>query len=142
MYPVLAIGAAVLVLLGLGARYWNQRRLYRRATEVLRRLEEALAGRGHVVNFRWLATTQFEAALRFASCNFQRATIQVQFSTVPLPALPWLQNTREERERLVFFSDLEVAPRFRLNVLKQRWTAQSGKIKCQDPARWNYESVI
>jgi hypothetical protein len=142
MYPALAIGVAVVLALYLCAQHWNARLRRNRATRILRRLEEALAGRGHVINFHWLAETQFEAALRFASSNFKRSSIRVEFSDSTLPLKPWLWRARAESERLVFNSDLEAAPRFRLSVLNQRWTAQSGKIKCLEAAKWNYEPVI
>ena len=142
MYPALAIGLAVLVALYLCTQQWSARSRRNRATRIIRRLEEALAGRGHVISFHWLAETQFEAALRFASSSFKRSSIRVEFSDSTLPLMPWLWRKREESERLVFRSDLEAAPRFRLNVLSQRWTAQSGKIKCLDAAQWNYEPVM
>ena len=142
MYPALAIGLAVLVALYLCTQQWSARSRRNRATRIIRRLEEALAGRGHVISFHWLAETQFEAALRFASSSFKRSSIRVEFSDSTLPLMPWLWRKREESEKLVFRSDLEAAPRFRLNVLSQRWTAQSGKIKCLDAAQWNYEPVM
>jgi hypothetical protein len=143
MYSALAFSAAVslLVALYVGGYFWNKRRLQTKATETLRRLEEALAGRGHVINCRWIATTQLEAALRFASSSFRRASIRVEFAGL-MPSLAGFYSKNNDRERLVFSSDLEAAPRFRLTVLKNRWTAQSGKIKCQDSAQWEYEPVM
>ena len=141
MYLALAIGFAVVLVLYLLAQQWSARLRRRRATHIIRRLEEALAGRGHVINFHWLAETQFEAALRFASSSFRRSSIRVEFSDSTLPLMSWLWRSPAEGERLVFKSDLESAPRFRLNVLNQRWTAQSGKIKCLETASWNYEPV-
>lgn len=143
MYSALALSAVFSVLLALyvGGYFWNKRRLQSKATDTLRRLEEALAGRGHVINCRWIATTQLEAGLRFASSSFRRASIRVEFSSL-LPSMSRIYSRGKDRERLVFSSDLEAAPRFRLTVLKNRWTAQSGKIKCQDAARWEYEPVM
>jgi hypothetical protein len=142
MYPALASCVAVLLALCLFAHHWKARHRRQRATNIIRRLEEALAGRGHVISFRWLADTQFEAALRFASGSFRRASVLVEFSDSRLTSAPWLWRASRENEKLVFSSDLDSAPRFRLNVLNQRWTAQSGKIKCLDAAQWNYEPVM
>jgi hypothetical protein len=144
MYYALVIAAALGIAIGIyaGAYLWNRRRLQTKATETLRRLEEALAGRGHVINCHWVGSTHLEAALRFASSSFRKASIRVEFSSL-LPSLSWVYSRNDEdRERLVFSSDLEAAPRFRLTVLKNRWTAQSGKIKCQEAARWEYEPVM
>jgi hypothetical protein len=143
MYPALALSAAVsvLLLLYIGGYFWNKRRLQSKATDTLRRLEEALAGRGHVISCRWTATTQIEAALRFASSSFRRASIRVEFAGL-MPSLSSFYSKSNDRERLVFSSDLEAAPRFRLTVLKNRWTAQSGRIKCQNAAQWEYEPVM
>src|SRR5437763_14976479 len=122
MYYALVLAAAFAILLCAyaGAYLWNKRRLQTKATETLRRLEEALAGRGHVINCRWIGSTHLEAALRFASSSFRSASIRVEFSGL-LPSLSWIysRNT-DECERLVFSSDLEAAPRFRLTVLKNR----------------------
>jgi hypothetical protein len=142
MYPALASCVAVVVAVYLLVQHWRSRNRRQRATKIIRRLEEALAGRGHVISFHWLAETQFEAALRFASSSFKRSSIRVEFCDSALPLNPWLWRKREESEKLIFRSDLEAAPRFRLNVLNQRWTAQSGKIKCLDAAQWNYEPVM
>ena len=142
MYVALASGVVVLFALYFCADHWKTRMRRQRATTIIRRLEEALAGRGHVINFHWLAETEFEAALRFASSSFKRSSIRVEFSDSTLPLVPWSLRAREEREKLVFRSDLEAAPRFRLNVLNQRWTAQSGKLKCLDASQWNYEPVM
>jgi hypothetical protein len=142
MYLALASGVAVLLTVYFCAHHWRARMRRQRATKIIRRLEEALAGRGHVVSFHWLAETQFEAALRFGRCSFRRASIRVEFSDSTIPLVPWISGSREEKERLVFRSDLEAAPRIRLTVLNQRWTAQSGKIKCLDAAQWNYEPVM
>jgi len=141
MYLVLAISAAFALVAAIyaGGYFWNKRRLQNKATVTLRRLEEALAGRGHVINCRWVGSTHLEAALRFASHSFRSASIRVEFSSL-LPSLHWKKD--DDRERLVFSSDLQTAPPFRLTVLKNRWTAQSGKIKCHDPARWEYEPVM
>jgi len=141
MYPALASCVAVLLAIYLLAQHWKARHRRQRATKIIRRLEEALAGRGHVISFHWLAETQFEAALRFASCSFKRSSVRVEFSD-SFPLSPWSWRKREESERLVFKSDLETAPRFRLSVQNQRWTAQAGKIKCLDAAQWNYEPVM
>jgi hypothetical protein len=142
MYPALAIGVAVLLAAYFCAYHFRGRLRRQRATKIIRRLEEALAGRGHVVSFHWLAETQFEAALRFAPCGFRRASVTVEFSDSTIPLVPWISRSHDEKERLVFRSDLEAAPRIRLTVLNQRWTAQSGKIKCLDAAQWNYEPVM
>src|SRR5256885_15835702 len=120
MYVALASGVAVLIALYFCADHWKTRMRRQRATTIIRRLEEALAGRGHVINFHWLAETQFEAALRFASSNFKRSSIRVEFSDST--AMPWLWHARGESEKLTFRSDLHAAPGIRLSVLNQRWT--------------------
>jgi hypothetical protein len=142
MYLALAIGVAVLLGVYVCAHHWKARMRRQRATKIIRRLEEALAGRGHVISFHWLAETQFEAALRFASRSFQRASIRVEFSDSTISLIPWISRSCAEKEKLVFRSDLEAAPRIRLNVLSQRWTAQSGKLKCLDASQWSYEPVM
>ena len=89
MYVALASGVVVLFALYFCADHWKTRMRRQRATTIIRRLEEALAGRGHVINFHWLAETEFEAALRFASSSFKRSSIRVEFSDSTLPLVPW-----------------------------------------------------
>src|SRR4051812_16105645 len=98
MFVALASGIAVLLALYLCLQHWGARMRRNRATRIVRRLEEALAGRGHVINFRWLAETQFEAALRFASSTFKRSTIRVEFSESTL--MPWSWRSRQDNEKL------------------------------------------
>src|SRR5437764_14953173 len=94
MYLALASGVAVLLTVYFCAHHWRARMRRQRATKIVRRLEGALAGRGHVVTFPWLAEPQFEAALRFAPCSFRRASLRVECSDSTTSFVPWVSGSR------------------------------------------------
>ena len=86
------------------AWYWlSIRHNRRKAVLVLRWMESALAGQGHVIGIRWLAASRFRVPLRFTSGVFNRAWVLVELSPCEMPLkwlprpwhLPEVQNSHE-----------------------------------------------
>jgi len=104
----------------------------RKALRVLRWMEVALAGRGHVTGIRWLSSCRFQIDVRLSRSNFRRASFLAQLTPRELP-LEWLLHRRAgRRETLTFSADLDYAPAFNLEVLNQRWegcTAKPAKMR-------------
>src|SRR5215469_7428542 len=72
------------------AWYWlAMRHNRRRALQVLRWLESALAGKGQVAGIRWIARSQFKVPLRLRHGGFNRAWVVVDLPPCELP-LHWL----------------------------------------------------
>jgi hypothetical protein len=104
----------------------------RKALLILRWMEAALAGRGHVTGIRWLSSCRFQIDLRLPRSNFRRASFLAQLTPRELP-LEWLLYRRAgRRETLTFSADLDYAPAVNLEVLNQRWegcTAKPAKLR-------------
>ncbi len=108
--------------------YWfGVRYSRRRAAEVARWLESALAGQGHVTGIRWISSSRFQLPLRLAQGLFRRASVQVEMAPCDLP-LQWLLGKIKARpEVLTFQADLDLPPVFSLHVQNFRWFARSSR---------------
>jgi hypothetical protein len=122
------------------AWYWLAvRHNRRRALQVLRWLEGAVAGQGQVTGIRWIARSQFKVPLRLRHSVFNRAWVLVDLSPCELP-LRWLMSkARGRREILTFQADLDLPPAFTLQVHNFRWFAHSGKNTASSRTAWGFE---
>ena len=120
--------------------YWIAvRRNRRRAIQVLRWIESALAGQGHVVGIRWLSPCRFKVPLRLTSGIFQRAWMLVELTPIQMP-LQWaLRRARGFNEVVTFQADLDFPPSFSLHVNNFRWFARSSKKSRVDDVTWAFE---
>lgn len=122
------------------AWYWlAMRHNRRRALQVARWLESALAGQGQVAGIRWLARSQFKIPLRLRHSGFNRAWVVVDLPPRELP-LPWLLSKASgRREILTFEADLDPPPAFNLQVHNFRWLARSGRLVPSNRLPWSFE---
>lgn len=136
--------AAVLVFslsaLFAAAWYWlGLKQNRRRAGEVLRWLEFALATQGQPTGIRWISHSCFRVSLRMGCGVFHRAWVTVNLSTCEIP-LRWLfSRTRGSRDLLTFQADLDLPPAFSLRVQNFRWCAYSNRNKTGKTATWATE---
>lgn len=113
------------------ARYNRQRGIW-----ALRWVESACAGRGRVVETRWLSTCHLQARLRFSAHWFENACVTVRLLPRPLP-LQWLIGSwHHQKETLTFEADLDFAPGFHLDVFRHRW-ATNGKRHENSSKKWS-----
>jgi hypothetical protein len=136
---------AIYFLLGAlfcGAWYWFSRRYNRRkAVQILRWIEAALAGQGHVMGIRWISPSRFKVPLRLTSGVFNRAWVTVELIPCELP-LKWLvSKLKKQQDVLIFQADLDLAPTFALHVNNFRWFARTTKKALPDNNRWNFEQT-
>jgi hypothetical protein len=111
----------------------------RKAARVLRWIEAALTGQGHVVGLRWIAASQFRVQLRLNSSVFQRAWMLVEFSRCETP-VHWILSRLKKREDLITFqADLDWAPSFSLEVKNFRWFARSSRKIRLEGRQWTFE---
>src|SRR5262249_37568909 len=122
------------------AWYWLAvRHNPRRALQVLRWIESALAGQGQVAGIRWIAGSQFKVPLHLRSHGFNRAWVLVDLVPCEMP-LHWLiSKTTRRREVLTFQADLELPPSFSLQVHNFRWFARTGKQSPSARSSWGCE---
>jgi hypothetical protein len=124
------------------AWYWfAMRHNRRRALQVLRWLESALAGQGQVAGIRWIARSQFKVPLRLRHSGFNRAWVVVDLPPRELPLHWLLSKASGQREILTFEADLELPPAFNLQVHNFRWLARSGRSIPNGNVPWKFEQA-
>ncbi len=97
----------------------------RRGTDALRWVRAACAGKGRVLEFRWLNSSRLYARLHFPSRSFENAHVTVKFRPRPLPVQWLLSCWHKQKETLTFEADLGGSPHFHLEVVRHRWCAHS-----------------
>jgi hypothetical protein len=113
----------------------------RRAREVLRWIQSALAGRGQVIGISWSGASRFRVPLRLTCGVFQKAWAVVEMRPEQTP-VQWLINKLQNRREFVtFHADLDLAPTFSLHVHNFRWVARSSRRTPDNRAGWKFECL-
>ena len=97
----------------------------RRGAEALRWVQSACAGKGRILDSRWLSSYRLYARLHFPSRSFENARVTMKFRPRPLPVHWLLNRVRKQKETLTFEADLGGSPTFHLEVVRHRWCAHS-----------------
>jgi hypothetical protein len=130
----------VIAALGCGIWYWFARRYTRRrAAEVARWIESALAGEGRVTGIRWLTSSRFQLPLRLAQGMFRRASMLVEMSPCEFPLHWLLGKINSKPEILTFQADLDMPPVFSMHVQNFRWFARSSRKTPRRNSGWVFE---
>ena len=110
----------------------------RRGAAALRWVESACAGRGRVLDARWLGSSRLYARLMFASRSFENARVIMKFRPRALPLQWFLSCWRKQKETLTFEADLGGSPQFHLEVVRHRWCAHSrgSSMRRRDNREW------
>lgn len=119
---------------GLALRH-NQRR----ARQVLRWIEFALAGQGQAAGVRWIARSRFKVPLHLRYGVFHRAWVVVDLPPREMPLRWLLSKVSGQREVLTFQADLDLPPAFSLEVHNFRWCASSRRKTPVSRASWGFE---
>ncbi|HXB22476.1 MAG TPA: hypothetical protein VNV88_13905 [Candidatus Solibacter sp.] len=131
---------SLIALLGCAAWYGlSIRHNRRKAVQALRWIEAALSGQGQVSGIRWLASSRFRVPLRFNRGTFLRAWILVELSPCEMPLTWMLNRIRKRQDLLVFQADLDLPPRFSLDVYNLRWFARTTRKEPLNSVQWNFE---
>jgi len=111
----------------------------RKGAAALRWVESACAGRGRVLEARWLGSSRLHARLMFASRSFENARVIMKFRPRALPVHWFLSCWRKQKETLTFEADLGGSPQFHLEVVRHRWCAHSrgSGIRRRDDRDWD-----
>ncbi|HKH99618.1 MAG TPA: hypothetical protein VJ999_10955 [Candidatus Sulfotelmatobacter sp.] len=110
----------------------------RKGAEALRWVQSACAGKGRVLDPRWLSNSRLNARLQFPSRSFENARVTVRFRPRPLPVQWLLSCWRKQKETLTFEADLGGSPSFHLEVLRHRWCAHSRGVSARrDEREWD-----
>lgn len=136
--------AAYLLIVAISCASWYLfflRRHRRKAVLVLRWIEAALAGQGHVVGIRWLASSRFKVPLRLTSGVFTRAWVMVEFIPCQMPLRWLLSRLKKEQDVITFQADLDLPPTFSLDVKNFRWFARSARKELPTNSQWTFEQT-
>jgi hypothetical protein len=97
----------------------------RKGAVALRWVQSACAGKGRIVESRWIGSSRLYARFRFPSRAFENARVTMRFRPRALP-VQWLASCcRRQKETLTFEADLDGIPAFHLQVFRHRWCARS-----------------
>ncbi len=97
----------------------------KKGATALRWMQAACAGRGRILESRWMGTSRLEARLHFPSRWFDNVLVTVKFRPRAVP-VRWLMSCwRKEKETLTFEADLDSSPSFRLEVVRHHWCAHN-----------------
>jgi hypothetical protein len=97
----------------------------RRGAEALRWVQSACAGKGRVLESRWVTSSRLYAKVHFPSRSFENARVTMKFRPRQLPVQWFLSCWRKQKETLTFEADLGGSPAFHLEVVRHRWCAHS-----------------
>jgi hypothetical protein len=107
---------------------------------VMRWVQSACAGKGRILDSRWIGSSRLQARLHFPSHWFENARVTVRFKPRALP-VHWLVSCwRRQKETLTFEADLGGSPTFHLEVVRHRWSAHNRGItsrKNNDEREWD-----
>lgn len=110
-----------------------------RALRILRFVDLALAGEGHLTGVTPLAADQFLVSVQLGTSLFRRPAMLLTLAPRHDP-LQWLLFLlRHRRESLLFQTDLDVAPAFNFNGKNQRWFGRTRNHLNVNPDRWTVE---
>jgi hypothetical protein len=141
MLSVLGASVVVSTLLLVAWYVWCVRRHRRRAAEIVQWIDNAIAGRGHVCTLRWLTASRFAVPVRLRLIGFSNAAFLVQLPRNEWPLL-WLRDRlRDERPTVTFTADLDMAPRFNLQVHNHRWCGRTTKRFSESLNDWVFEQT-
>jgi hypothetical protein len=97
----------------------------KKGAAALRWVQTACAGKGRILESRWVGSSRLQARLHFASQWFENARVTVRFRPRALP-VQWLVSCwRRQQETLTFEADLGGSPSLHLEVVRHRWSAHN-----------------
>jgi hypothetical protein len=101
----------------------------RRGADALRWVQSACAGKGRILESRWVNSSRLYARLQFRPRGFENAQVTMKFRPRPLPVHWAISWWRKQKETLTFEADLGGSPSFHLDVIRHRWCAHSRGVK-------------
>ncbi len=110
----------------------------RKGAEALRWVQSACAGKGRVLEPRWLGSSRLHVRLQFPSRSFENAHVTMKFRPRALPIQWVLSCWHKQKETLTFEADLGGSPTFHMEVVRHRWCARSRGVggRKRDEREW------
>jgi hypothetical protein len=133
---VLAASVVASALLLIAWYLWSARANRRRANEIMQWIDNALAGHGHICALHWITASRFAVPVRLRRGGFSNPAFLVQLPRREWPLL-WVHDRLCKAQPTVTFSaDLDIAPRFNLQVHHHRWCGRTTRHFTQNPEHW------
>ncbi len=107
----------------------------RKGADALRWVQSACAGKGRILDSRWLNSSRLYARLQFPSRSFENARVVMKFRPRALPVQWFLSVWHKQKETLTFEADLGGSPSFHLEVMRHRWCARSRGVTSSGKSR-------
>jgi hypothetical protein len=132
---LIIIDVVVALALSLVWYAWFIRYNRRRAGKVLQWVQDACLGKGRVIDLRWQSSSsRLKATLSLSSRWFEDAHLTIRLLPRPLPVQWALSHWRHQQETLTFEANMGFPPGFHLDVIRHRWSGQTGKKTGAKPA--------
>lgn len=97
----------------------------KKGAAALRWVQTACAGKGRILESRWLGSSRMQARLHFPSRWFENACVTLRFHPRALPVQWLVSYWHGQKETLTFEADLGGTPAFYLDVVRHRWSAHN-----------------
>ncbi|HVM94326.1 MAG TPA: hypothetical protein VMT67_16000 [Terriglobales bacterium] len=127
------MGRWILIDLGLAGMLvlvwysWFVRYNRRRAASVLEWVQAACLGKGRLEGLQWHAcSSRLIATLHLSSRWFEEVHLTIKLLPRPLPVQWAVSRWKEQQETLTFEADMGFPPGFHLDVVRHRWSGQTG----------------
>jgi|GEM_PF-1387505 hypothetical protein len=103
--------------------YWTFVRVNRRrASRVLRWLEDSVASYGQISAVEWINPSHFRARLRLSGCAFRQPCLDARLAPRQTPMKWAMWQFRRRQETLTFEANLTSPPRRSVEIGRTRWT--------------------
>jgi hypothetical protein len=136
----LLVASLTITALGCVTWYWVATRYSRRrAGEIGRWIQTALAGQGQVTAVRRISASRLRVPIRLTHGVFRQAIVLVDMIPYELPFHWLLSRIKGQTETLTFQADLDLPPAFALHVQNFRWYARSSRKNPSGENGWNFE---
>jgi hypothetical protein len=131
------IDVVVALALSFAWYVWFVRYNRRRAADVLQWVQAACLGKGRVADLQWQASSsRLKATLNLSSRWFEEANLTIRLLPRPLPMHWALSRWRQQQETLTFEADMGFPPGFHLDVIRHRWSGQTGAKTIKGTRAW------
>ncbi|MGA7295070.1 MAG: hypothetical protein WBW53_16730 [Terriglobales bacterium] len=116
---------------------WFARYNRRRASEVLQWVQAACLGKGRIGGLRWQHnSSRLKATLHLSSRWFEDACLTIRLLPRPLPVQWAMSRYRQQQETLTFEANMGFPPSFHLDVVRHRWSGQTGPKTTKGARPW------
>ena len=135
MGRLILIEAGLAAFLALLWYSWFVRYNRRRAAGVLQWVQAACLGKGRLTDFEWQSSSsRLKANLHLSSRWFDDARLTIRLLPRPLPIKWAVSRWHRQQETLTFEADMGFPPGFHLDIVRHRWSGQTGDKKTS--RRW------